>query len=135
LKLLGLEPERSNAVVSGVVSNINETIQECRRQNTRVVLTPIWPAGGRLGVRRLIWNDAKEGRREANRQLQTLPDDRNNIRVIDLFAQLTNGAPTVAAKEYFRDLLHLNSEAYDRLTPLLQTAIEPWLNHSDNEPR
>src|SRR5258706_4903556 len=56
LKLLGVRPELRESVVSGCVSNIEAVVTECRRRNTRVVLTTVWPAGELTLARRFVWS-------------------------------------------------------------------------------
>ena len=128
LKLLGVRRELRHAVISCSLSNISLVVQECRRRNIRVLLMPVWPADGPAGLRRFVWSDAVEqGLTELNREIKAFQSDASSVRIVDPFTQLTKTVALDARKTLFRDMLHLTPDTYLRLSPLLETALEPWL--------
>jgi lysophospholipase L1-like esterase len=129
LKVLGMRPELRLAIVDTTVSNITAVAEECRRHGSRVLLTRIWPGGQASGFRRFVWSGhVNEAVAEVNRKLGNVPADADQLRVADLFGDLTKESPPEFRNKLYRDTLHLKDEAYARLTPLLQKAIEPWLS-------
>jgi len=128
LKLLGVRPKLRDVVISCTVSNINFVVQECRHRKVRVLLMPVWPASGPAGLRRLVWSDAVgDSLAEVNRQIGQFQSDPNGVRIADLFSDLMNDRAVAARKSWFRDMLHLKASAYLRLSPLLEKALDAWL--------
>lgn len=132
LRLLGVRPDLRQTVVSGALSNIAQILQECRQRQVRVLLMPIWPANKVAGLRRLVWDDAvDEACAELSQKLGGLGATDGNLRVIDLFADLVREISPDARKSLYRDTLHFRTETYQRLTPLLEKSLAPWLSGSE----
>jgi hypothetical protein len=114
LKLLGVHPELSDAVISECVSNLTAVAKECRSRNVRVILLEIWPAGKIEPLRRLVWNAAiQQALLQVNEKLKSVSSPENGVRTIAIFPR--DGPPL----GWYRDALHLRPEAYESATQAL----------------
>jgi lysophospholipase L1-like esterase len=121
LKYLGLRPEMRPQVVSLALSNLTAIVEQSAGRHCKVILLTIWPAGDPSLARRLVWSQAVAAAvAQLNGQLQKLDSVEKGIRVVDLFQQ----AGLKPGDEFYRDTLHLQPAAYERLTPLLQRELE-----------
>ena len=121
LKILGLRPELASEVVSLAVNNLSEIASECRKRYCKIIVLETWPAGQPSWMRQLVWNAMiPVSANQLNTRLQTLNLPEQGIFVIDLFkeARLKPGI------ELYRDTLHFTPNAYQRLTPALERALD-----------
>jgi lysophospholipase L1-like esterase len=114
LKLLGLRPDLSDAVVGECIKNLRAIASEAARSGAHVFLCEVWPPGPPGGLRRFVWNAAIPAAvTEVNRQLASPANLPPGVRVVDFF-------PDGIRAEWRRDPLHLKPEAYRSATENLQ---------------
>jgi lysophospholipase L1-like esterase len=117
LKLLGLRPDLSGAVIGECTENLRAIAFEAERSGARVFLCRVWPAGTPDVLRRFVWSaEIPAGVAEVNRRLESLTNAPPGVRVIDVF-------PDGIRAEWRRDSLHLKPEAYRAATDNLQKFI------------
>ena len=136
LKVLGVRPELRQPIVFATASNLTAIVEQCRRAGSRVLVLAIWPGIEPAGLRRVVWSDqVNEAVAEVNQKLQNLTADPDSLRVFDLLGELRKKSSPDNCKKLYRDTLHLTTEAYARLSPLLETSIQPWLAIDENARR
>ena len=122
LKLLGLRPDLSGAVVGECTENLRAISSEAARSGARVFLCQVWPAGTPGILRRLVWSaEIPAGVAEVNRRLESPTNALPGVRIVDVF-------PDGIRPEWRRDPLHLMPEAYRVATDNLQKLMSGETN-------
>ena len=117
LKLRGVRPDLSGAVVGECTDNLRAISAEAARSGARVFLCQVWPTGKPGVLRRLVWSaEISAGVAEVNRRLESPTNPPPGVRVIDVF-------PDGIREEWRRDPLHLKPDAYRVATDNLQRFI------------
>ncbi len=121
LKYLGLEPQRSEELISQTCNHLTNLVSQClSRQTCEVILLPVWPPTRPDWQRQLVWNAAiPESVDRLNQRLLTLTNREPRLQVMDLFS-LAGLRP---GPETYQDTLHLRPEAYARLTRTLTNEL------------
>ena len=121
LKFLGLRPGMAPDIVSLATSNLVAVVNECSRQNCRVLVLETWPAGKPSLARRLVWSAAIPASvNQFNLRLQTLNSPPRGVLVVDLFGQ----TGLVPGAQSYVDTLHFTTETYAQLTPALERDLD-----------
>jgi lysophospholipase L1-like esterase len=121
LKILGLRPELASVVVSLAADNLSDIVGECTRRHCKIIVLETWPVGQPGLMRQLVWSGMiPVSVNQLNTRLRTLNSPEQGIRVIDLF----NEAGLKPGIELYRDTLHFTPDAYQRLTPALERALD-----------
>ena len=122
LKYLGLEPQRTDEMVTLTFDHLTALAIRCRQQHGQVILLAVWPSAPPDWRRRLVWSAAiPEAVNRLNRRLLALPEQMPGLEVVDLFAL----AGLQPGPDTYRDTLHLRPATYERLTQTL-TNLPSW---------
>jgi lysophospholipase L1-like esterase len=117
LKLLGLRPDLSDAVVGECVDNLRAISAEAAQSGARVYLCEVWTPGAPGGLRKFVWNAAIPAAvTEVNRQLESLTNAPPGVHVVNVF-------PNGIEPAWRRDPLHLQPEAYRVATESLASQM------------
>ena len=121
LKYLGLEPQRSEEIITQTGNHLTNLVSQClNQQPATIILLTVWPPARPAGQRQLVWNAAvPESVDRLTHRLLALTNREPRLQVMDLFslAGLQPGPDT------YRDTLHLRPEAYARLTRALANQL------------
>lgn len=118
LKYLGLEPGRAPELITLTGQHLRELARQSQVRHCPVMLLTVWPPDRPDWRRELVWNAAiSESVNTLNQQMLAAPVT-PEFEVIDVFARagLSPGPAT------YRDALHLQPAAYQRLTAALTNA-------------
>lgn len=123
LKNIPLFPEKRAAIVEQLKRNLQWIIQQARADESRVLITTIFPLGNVPLERRLVWSDeVAPAIREVNTFIASLAGE--GVQVLDAFKVLQGETDLIQA-EYSRDLLHLNTQGYEALNAALRPVLQP----------
>ena len=119
IKLVGLRPDLRPQVVAEAAANLTRLAEICRSFGSRVIVLLVWPAGEPELLRRPIWNASavSDAVTELNMRLRALHAPEKGIVVFDLLTE-------AGVRPAYRDALHLTSETYRRMAPILDRKIQ-----------
>lgn len=129
LKTIPLFPGGRENIVSNCKENIQQMIENSRRQRATVLLSTIFPTGQVPLQRRLVWSDEIEAAIvEVNAYIKSLAAD--DVIVFDA-AKILSDFSGKLKPEYSYDELHLNQAGYDVLNAELPNLLKKL---KDNAP-
>ncbi len=125
LKAIGVFPDAAASIQAQCVSNILEIVNQCRRQQAKVVLSLIIAPGKVSLARRWVWspeiNPAVQAVNERLRQEFQKADD---VVLFNIDAILRANAPRDQPYADYLDTLHLAPSGYQKLESELIKTIE-----------
>jgi lysophospholipase L1-like esterase len=117
LKAISLFPHLKNQIIDRCQANIEQIVREARKQNTRVILSTIFPVGKLPIARRLFWSkDVDLARDEVNEFIEGLAA--KDVLIFDTKSVLAN-ENGVVKDEYSLNFIHLNETGYKALNQKL----------------
>lgn len=124
LKAIPLFPEQHNMIVERLKNNIRSIVEQAQADDSRVILTTIFPVGKVPLERRLVWsNEVAPAIREVNEFILSLAGEQ--VTIFDAFAVLQSQQRDLIKANYSRDLLHLNAAGYEALNQALLKQLQP----------
>lgn len=121
LKAIGVMPKDAKSIEEHCVQDLNAIVMGLRKQEVKVILSTVWPAGKVELWRRPFWSDDIRGAiARVNNQLRAVGGN-NTVTVDfgDILSEKGDLAPAVAL-----DTWHVNSEGYRRLNERIAPVIE-----------
>jgi lysophospholipase L1-like esterase len=123
LKTIPLFPNKTADIVAKCKAHIQEMVELTVQNNTRVVLTTIFPLGELPIERRPFWSDnVAIAVNDVNRFILELAG--NKVKVLDTGKILSNKEGIIVPR-YSKDFLHLNQAGYEVLNRELVQILQP----------
>lgn len=133
LKAIGVLPGEAAFIQQHCTGNIIEIVNLCRQHDAKVVLTLILPSGKVSWAREMVWSEEiMTALKRTNDELGSHFANAANVTVLDLSALLSGTASHTNDFSDYRDTLHLEPAAYQKLAPKVVAAITTLL---DKDPK
>lgn len=113
LKTIPLFSGEYEQITRNCIGNINDIVNHCLQNETKVIVSTLFPVGKPSLIRRVIWSDlVKESVREVNDSICGIKKEK--LYIFDSFSMLA-GSNGILNTDFEQDVLHINQSGYSVL--------------------